>query len=73
MYLILSDADDNVSSSRASEVFHDGVDVIGLRAVEEEKVHRRRSTRKGWFVGEDPPEKVYRKRSVREGSLEKVL
>ena len=43
MYLILSDVNGNVTSSRDSEVFHDEVDVTKLRAVGEEKVSRRRS------------------------------
>ena len=50
MYLILYDADSN----ETLEVFHDGVDVTGLRAAGEdptEKVRRRRS------IGEGPPEK----------------
>ena len=53
MYLILSNVDGNATSSRAFEVFHDGVDVTRLRVIGEgppekrsftgeEKVHRRR-------------------------------
>ena len=58
MYLILSNPDSNATSIRASEVFHDGIDVIGLRAAREEKGHRRSSAKK---------EKVHRRRSDREG------
>ena len=55
MYLILSDADGNVTSSRASKVFHDGVDVTGLRVAEEEKVRQRREglSEKRRSVGEE--------------------
>ena len=48
MYLIIYDVGSSATSSRAFEVFHDGVDVTELRAAGEEKVHRR---------GEGPPEK----------------
>ena len=65
MYLILSDLDGNATSSRASEVFHDEVDVIGLRASGEGKVYRRR------FVEENPTEKIRYRRSTREGLMEK--
>ena len=52
MYLILSDADGNATP----EVFHDGVDVIILRAVGEcptEKIRCRRSAQKDgyWKIG----------------------
>ena len=56
MYLILSDADDNATLSRASEVFHDGVDLTRLRAAREEKVHRRR------YDGEGSKKKIRQKR-----------
>ena len=59
MYLILSDADGNVTSV----VFHDGVDVIGLRATGEEKGHRKDPTEK---AKEDPSEKIRLRRSVGE-------
>ena len=62
MYLILSDVNDSATSSRDSEVFHDGVDVTGLRATGEEKVHWRRS------VGEGPMEKGCRRRGLSEKS-----
>ena len=81
MYLILSDADDNATL----EVFHDGVDVIGLRAVREEKGRRKRSDGEdhpsekirprrstGGSFGEDPTEKIRRRRFVREGLMEKI-
>ena len=82
MYLILSDADDNATL----EVFHDGVDVIGLRAVREEKGRRKRSDGEdhpsekirprrsigGDSFGEDLTEKIRRRRSVREGLMEKI-
>ena len=51
MYLLLFDVDNSATLSRASEVFHDGVDVTGLRASREEKVRRRMSDR------EDPSER----------------
>ena len=56
MYLILFDAEDNAKL----EVFHDGLDVIGLRTAEEEKDRRKRSDGKG------------RKRSAEEDSTEKI-
>ena len=62
MYLIISDADGSATLSRASKVFHNGVDVIGLRAAEEEKVHQRRS------IEEGPMKK---RRSIKEGLTEK--
>ena len=62
MYLIISDADGSATLSRASKVFHNGVDVIGLRAAGEEKVYRRRS---------DEEEKVHQRRSIKEGPTEK--
>ena len=81
MYLILYDADDNATL----EVFHDGVDVIGLRAVREEKGRRKRSDGEdhpsekirprrstGGLFGEDPTEKIRRRRFVREGLMEKI-
>ena len=43
MYLILSDADDNATP----KVFHNGVDVIRLKAVGEEKGCRKRSDEEG--------------------------
>ena len=59
MYLILSDVDDNATSSRAFEVFHDGVDVTGEGLHGEgpsEKVCRTRSVGEGhsirFFFGE---------------------
>ena len=69
MYLIISDVGDNATSSRVSEVFHNGVDVTGLRAAREEKVRRRGSSREG---PPDPPEKVCQRRSTREGPPKKV-
>ena len=48
------------------KVFHDEVDVIGLRAAREEKGRRKR------FVGEDPPEKIPPRRSIGEGPTEKI-
>ena len=52
MYLILFDADGNATLSRASKVFHDGVDLTRLKATREEKVHRRR------YDGEGSKEKI---------------
>ena len=66
MYLILSNVDGNTTSSKVSEVFHDLVDVIGLRVAEEEKVRLRSS------VEECPPEKVHQRRSTGEGPLKNV-
>ena len=71
MYLIISDADNNVTP----KVFYDGVDVIRLRVVGEEKGWGKRSDGKGpsekihlrRFVGEDPSEK-----SDREDPTEKA-
>ena len=56
------------------KVFHDGVDVIGLRAAREEKGRRKRFDREGQkrSVGEDPPEKIRPRRSVGEGLTEKI-
>ena len=62
MYLILSDADSNATP----EVFHDGVDVIGLRAVGEcptKKIRRKRSN------GEDPLESMVIGKEGKDGSL----
>ena len=62
MYLILSDADGNATP----EVFHDGVDVIGLRAAGEcptEKILRKRSN------GEDPLETMVIGKEGKDGSL----
>ena len=61
MYLNLFNADNNATP----KVFHDGVDVTGLRAVGE-KVRRRKSD------GEDPTEKIRRRRFDGEGLTEKV-
>ena len=55
-----------MTSSRTSEVFHDRVDVTGLRAAGEEKVCQRRS------VGEGPSKKVYQRRSTEEDPSEKL-
>ena len=63
MYLILSDVDDNVTLSRAFEVFHDGVDVIGLRAVEEVSQRRSIEEEKAHWRRSDGEEKVCRRRS----------
>ena len=83
MYLIISDADDSVTSSRASKVFHDEVDVTRLRTFGEENVRQRREgpTEKRRFVGEGPnreglsekvlSEKAFRRRFVRKGPPEK--
>ena len=65
MYLILSNADYNATSLRASEVFHNGVDVTGLRTAGEEKVQRWRSDREG------PTKKVRRRRSNEEEDYRK--
>ena len=62
MYLILSDADDNATP----EVFHDGVDVIGLRAAGEEKDCRKRLDEEGLT------EKIRLRRSNGEDSIEKI-
>ena len=70
MYLILFDADDNETSSRASEVFHNGVDVTRLRAAKEEKVPWTREGPSKNFKrsdGEGPTKKVYQRRSLKEG------
>ena len=80
MYLILSDVDGNATSSRTSEVFHDGVDVIELRAVGEENVRRRRFDGEGlsekirWrrSDGESPVKKGRRRRAVKEVPIEKI-
>ena len=61
MYLNLFNSDNNATP----KVFHDGVDVTGLRAVGE-KVRRRKSD------GEDPTEKIQRRRSDGEDLMEKV-
>ena len=76
MYLLLSDADSNVTP----EVFHDGVDVIGLRASEKEKSRRKRFDKEGptekiglrRSVGKDPTEKIRWRISVREDPTEKI-
>ena len=79
MYLILSDADDNATP----KVFHDGVDMIGLRVAEEDptkKVQRRRSDREDTiekicrrrFVGEDSTEKIRLRRSAVQDPTEKI-
>ena len=68
VYLILSDVDDNATP----EVFHDGVDVIGLRTAKEdplEEIRLRRSAIEDLseeiqlrrFVGGDPTEKICRR------------
>ena len=51
-YLILFDANGNATL----ELFHDGVDMIGLRAVRKEKGRRKRSDEKG------PSEKIRMRR-----------
>ena len=80
MYLIISDVNGNATLSRAFEVFHNEVDVTGLRVVGEEKVHQR-SSRKRSSDGEgpmersdreDPTKNVPRRRSTEEASREKV-
>ena len=65
VYLILSNVDDNATP----EVFHNGVDVIGLRTDREdpsEKIQLRR------FVGEDLTKKIRRRRSDCEDPSEEI-
>ena len=83
MYLIISDVNDSMTSSRAYEVFHDRVDVTRLRTFGEENVRWRREgpTEKRRFAGEGPDgeglsekvlsKKALRRRFVREGPPEK--
>ena len=62
MYLILSDAEGNATP----EVFHDGVDVIGLRIAEEEKSCWKRFVREDLIeisVVGDSAENIRRRRS----------
>ena len=61
MYLSLFDADGNSTP----KVFHDGVNVIKVRVVGEEKGRRKRSDRKGLT------EKIRLRRSIREDLIEK--
>ena len=69
MYLILSDADDN----ETPEVFHNRVDVIGLRAAGKEKGRWKRSDREGHRRSnqEDSTKKIHQRRSDREELSEK--
>ena len=79
MYLILSDANGNATP----KMFHNGVNVIGLRVAEEDptkNVQWRRSDREDTtekirrrrFVGEDTTEKIRLKRSTGQNSTEKI-
>ena len=80
MYLIIFDANDSMTSSRAYEVFHDRVDVTRLRTFGEENVCWRREgpTEKRRFAGEGPDgeglfEKVLSKKALRRRPFEEGL